>query len=135
MSPHYLRSKWCADERDWWVECQAKHGLALDGRIAIARIWPTEEPWPTHSWTSAASPGRLHLSMICKRAETRPQPHEWPDPTGAKGPFREALLEMVGRIWQHLAAVKEQLEERRQRKAEADAAGRRKRSGHLPARA
>jgi hypothetical protein len=23
MSPHYLRSKWCGDERDWWLECQA----------------------------------------------------------------------------------------------------------------
>ena len=49
MSPHYLHSKWCGDERDWWVECQIEHGLALDRRIVIARIWPTEDPWPHHS--------------------------------------------------------------------------------------
>ena len=53
------------------------------------------------------------------RAELRPQPYEWPDPSGAKGPFRDALLDMVGRIWQRLD-VKEQLEERARRKAEAE---------------
>ena len=45
------------------------------------------------------APGRLHL-LRSEKGRLRPQPHEWPDPTGAKGPFREALLDMVGRIWQ-----------------------------------
>jgi hypothetical protein len=123
MSPHYLGSKWCADERNWWVECQAKHELALDGRIAIARIWPTEtteEPWPEAFVDERGEPLVGFTFYDLQKASSHPWPHEWPDPTGAKGPFRAALLEMVGRIWQHLTAVKEQLEERRQRKAEAE---------------
>jgi hypothetical protein len=120
MSPDYLCSKWCGDERDWWVECQAKYELAIDGRIAIARIWPTEDPWPAPFADERGEPHVGFTFYDLKRAETRPQPYEWPDPTGAKGLFREALLDMVGRIWQRLAAVKEQLEERRQRTAEAE---------------
>ena len=101
MSPHYLRSKWCSDERDWWVECQARHGLVSDGRIAIARIWPTEEAWPKAFLDERGHPLIGFTFYDPHRAETRPQPHDWPDPTGAKGPFREALLDMVGR---HMAA-------------------------------
>ena len=115
MSPHYLRSKWCADERDWWIECQAKHGLDLDGQIAIARIWPTEDPWPEAFVDERGEPLIGFTFYDLQRAETRPQPYDWPDPIGAKGAFRRALLDMVGRIWQHLTAVKEQLEERRRR--------------------
>ncbi len=55
-----------------------------------------------------------------KNADAHPWPYEWPDPTGAKGPFRDVLLDMVGRIWQRLQTLKEQLEERARRKAEAD---------------
>jgi TIR domain len=119
MSPHYLHSKWCRQERDWWAKCQKKHGLALDGRIAIARIWPTEDPWPKIFVDEHGEPLVGFAFYDLEKAPSHPWPHEWPDPTGAKGPFRSALLDMVGRIWQHLTAVKEQLEERRQRPAEA----------------
>jgi MTH538 TIR-like domain (DUF1863) len=123
MSPHYLRSKWCDDERDWWVECQAKHGLAMDGRIAIARIWPTdttEEPWPDAFVDERGEPLVGFPFYDPEKASFHPWPHEWPDPTGAKGAFRETLLQMVGRIWQALKTVQEQLEGRRQCKAEAE---------------
>ena len=116
MSPHYLLSKWCAEERNWWVQCQEQHGLATEGRIVVTRIWPTEDSWPSPLVDKHGEP----LIGFTFYTDIRPQPHEWPDPTGAKGPFRDELLKMVGRIWQHLAAVKEQLEERRQRKAEAE---------------
>jgi hypothetical protein len=120
MSPDYLASKWCADERDWWVECQEEHGLGLDGRIAIARIWPTEEPWPKAFVDERGEPLVGFTFYDLKRAASHPWPHGWPDPTDAKGAFRTALLEMVGRMWQSLKAVHEQLEEQRRRNAEAD---------------
>jgi hypothetical protein len=116
MSPHYLLSKWCAEERNWWVQCQEKHGLAMKGRIAVARIWPTEVAWPDLLVDKSGEP----LIGFTFYTDARPQPHEWPDPTGAKGPFRDELLKMIGRIWQHLAATKEQLDERARLKAEAD---------------
>jgi hypothetical protein len=116
MSPHYLLSKWCAEERNWWVQCQEKHGLAMDGRIAVARIWPTEDAWPHPLVDKSGEP----LIGFTFYTDVRPQPHEWPDPTDAKGPFRDELLKMVGWIWQHLTAAKEQLDEKARLKAEAD---------------
>ena len=120
MSPHYLLSKWCGDERDWWLACQTKRDLVSDGRIVVARIWPTEEPWPPVLSDERGHPLVGFTFYDLTRAELRPQPYEWPDPSGAKGPFRDALLDMVGRIWQRLAIVKEQLTERARRKAEAE---------------
>jgi hypothetical protein len=116
MSPHYMLSKWCAEERNWWVQCQEQHGLAMEGRIAVARIWPTEDAWPDPLVDKNGEP----LIGFTFHTDLRPQPHEWPDPSGAKGPFRDELLKMVGRIWQHLAAVKEQVDELARLKAEAD---------------
>jgi TIR domain-containing protein len=125
MSPHYLDSKWCADERDWWIEAQGKYGLAVDGRIAVARIWSTDSPWTDKPWPKTlvddkgVSPIGFHFYDL-KKAATHPWPYEWPDPTGAKGQFREALQDMVAQVWQRLAAIKEELEALRRRKAEAE---------------
>jgi hypothetical protein len=120
MSPHYLGSKWCAKEREWWIESQGKDGHALDGRIAIARIWPTEGPWPAALVDQRGEPLVGFTFYDLAKAAFHPWPYEWPDPTRAKGPFRDVLLKMVGRVWQHLATFKEQLEERARRKAEAE---------------
>jgi hypothetical protein len=120
MSPHYLLSKWCGDERDWWLASQPNQGLALDGRIVVARIWPTDEPWPQSLADERGHPLVGFTFYDLKKAELRPQPYEWPDPTGARGRFRDALLDMVGRIWKRLETFKEQLEEERRRKAEVD---------------
>jgi hypothetical protein len=120
MSPHYLDSKWCADERNWWLACQDEHGLALEGRVAVARIWPTgKKPWPDAFVDERGEPLIGFTFYDLKAPAYQPWPHEWPDPTGAKGPFRKALLKMVGRLWQTLETVHEHLEEQRQRKAEA----------------
>ncbi len=121
MSPHYLLSKWCADERDWWLASQPRHELATDGRIVIARIWPTgEEPWPPALADARGHPLVGFTFYDLKNAASHPWPYEWPDPTGARGPFRKALQDTVARIWQRLKSVKEQVEEQRRRRAEAD---------------
>jgi hypothetical protein len=119
MSPQYLQSKWCSQELDWWARGQERAGLSTDGRIAVARIWPTDEPWPEVLLDERGQALVGFTFYDFERAETRPFPYEWPDPTGATGPFREALLKMVDRIWQRLNAFKEQLEERRQLEASA----------------
>ena len=46
MGPHYLHSTWCGDEREWWLSAQNDLGLDPLGRMAIVKIWPTDEPWP-----------------------------------------------------------------------------------------
>ena len=49
MSPDYLASGWCQGERDWWSARQKELGLPSEERIAVVRIWPTEEQWPSTS--------------------------------------------------------------------------------------
>ncbi len=101
LSPHYLGSTWCAQERDWWVKSQADRNLSPAERIALARIWPLpkETELPPLFVDSVGQPMLGFWFYDRDRADTRPQPYDWPapDPT-SKGPFREALLELVGRL-------------------------------------
>jgi hypothetical protein len=114
MSPHYLRSQWCRDERDWWCEAQRVRGLPADGRIAVARIWPTSEAWP-----DALNDGRGQpLVGFCfydkANAELRPQPYEWPEPNrDSRDPFRKELLTLVGWLSLKLDEMRRRLQEQR----------------------
>ncbi len=113
MSPHYLESRWCAHEREWWLQTQSELALPCDERIAVARIWPTAENWPKGLVDGHGE----QLVGFCfydrERAQLRPQPFEWPEPDpSSKGPFREALLDLVGWLWQKLEVLKERVAER-----------------------
>jgi hypothetical protein len=120
MSDHYLKSQWCADERDWWVQNQAESGLTHEERIALARIWPTSDTWPPALVDERGNP----LVGICfydkERADVRPQPYEWPVPDpSSKGPFRDRLLDLVGWIWRRLELVKTRMDERNRAQRDA----------------
>ncbi len=120
MSPHYLESDWCAQERAWWLEAQADLELNPEGRIAVARIWPSEETWPGELTDGQGEP-LLGFTLYDRETPAlQARPYAWPDPKGASGPFRDALLEMAGSIGQKLNALKSELEDRRRREAEAD---------------
>lgn len=113
MSPHYLGSKWCTDEREWWLQAQSKLALPTDERIAVARIWPTASDWPTGLVDGRGQPLIGFCFYDRERAALRPQPFEWPQPDGAsKGEFRDALLELVGWLWQKLEVLKDRVAER-----------------------
>jgi hypothetical protein len=120
MSPHYLDSKWCQDEREWWHSKQAELGLVTEGRIAVVRIWPTEKDWPKELTDSRGE----QLVGFCfydkSEAELRPQPYEWPEPTCRSGnPFRKELLDLVGRIGLKLGELRRILDGRRRAQEEA----------------
>jgi hypothetical protein len=78
MSPQYLRSKWCSQELDWWVRGQERTGFSIDGRIAVARIWPTEEPWPEVLLDERGEALAGFTFYDFTRAVTRPFPYDWP---------------------------------------------------------
>ena len=120
MSPHYLRSKWCQDERKWWREEQLELGLALDGRVAVARIWPTDEPWPD-DLVDRRGEQLIGFCFYDKAdAELRPQPFEWPEPGPRSGdPFRRELLALVGRLGLKMEEMRKQLDERSRAREEA----------------
>jgi hypothetical protein len=124
MSPHYQGSQWCGAERDWWLARQDELGLSPDGRIAVAKIWPTTDPWPPELCDSRGEPLLGIPFYDREQAELRPQPFEWPEPEAdSKGPFREALVQLVGRLKLRLDEVKAQLEEKRRQLAAAERLG------------
>jgi hypothetical protein len=79
----------------------------------VARIWPTAGDGP-----AGLVDQRGHeLLGFCfydrARAELQPQPYEWPAPDeSSKGEFRDALLELVGWLWQKLEVLKDRMAER-----------------------
>jgi hypothetical protein len=120
MSDHYLQSSWCRDERDWWVRKQAELGLSLNDRIAMARVWPTSDPWPPPFVDERGNPFVGFCFYDKARADVRPQPYEWPAPDGtSKGPFRDQLLDLVGWLWQKIELLKRRADERRVAAADA----------------
>ncbi len=116
MSPHYLTSRWCGDERDWWFEAQAQHELPAEGRVSVARIWPTADAWPDSLADHKGNQLVGYHFFDRARAETRPQPFGWPKVDRETGnPFRDAVLNMVGDLRVKLLALHEELEDRKRR--------------------
>jgi hypothetical protein len=116
MTPHYIDSPWCTQEREWWVEAQRKYGFPHQKRIALAHVWPTAKTiWPAEFVDSVGHP---YLGYTFFDASKRPQPYAWPTGEDKNGPFREVLLDFVGRIHDHLLEFKRELDEHRERAAE-----------------
>lgn len=121
MSPHYLRSKWCAKEREWWQENLAVPALGLDGRLAVAWIWPVpkDAELPALVLDEQKQPTIGFRFFDTANAATRPQPYEWPEPSAnSKGLFRERLLDVVGAVQARLAKIKDFAAESERRNAE-----------------
>lgn len=59
MTPHYLASAWCAQERDWWLEQHTPDAFGVGGRIYVCRVLPNFKgaPWQPEdddeSWPDA----------------------------------------------------------------------------------
>ncbi len=114
MSPDYLASQWCAEERDWWCARQRELGLAADERIAVVRVWPTEdEPWPPSLSDSRGHP-LVGFPFSAPVADTGlHRPLGWSDYPGPfTTEFRKALLTIVGWLSPKLTALRAALESR-----------------------
>jgi len=118
MSPDYLASSWCAQERDWWHEHQTELGLPTEERIAVVRIWPTEEPWPPLLTDFRGHPLVGFTFYVPKSIP--PRPLGWTDLPGPFGSeFKKALLDIVGRISLKLDGMKARVDEVRRKQEEA----------------
>jgi hypothetical protein len=122
MSPHYLGSRWCRQEREWWIAAQQAHELPYENRIAVARVWPTQAAWPKGLVDRSGNeyPGVFFFDRT--NSETRPQPFAWPKiDSETREPFRDALLEYVGWIRHRLRLKQRQEEEAQRQKLRAPA--------------
>jgi len=121
MSPHYLASAWCGDERTWWVESQKTLPIPTQGRIAVARILPLDEgavwPEPLVDNRGHQLKGFLFYDQLATPAMARP--FAWPEPAqGAGGDFRKPLVELAASVFEALKSIKKRLDEERRAAAE-----------------
>ncbi len=119
MSPDYLGSrKWCALERETWLDRQKALALPVEGRIAVVRILPTDEPWPAALCDDTGEP--LVGFAFHDDSAGVARPLGWTELRDGFGSvFQRALLGLVGRLTHKLVSLRVQLDERRA--AEADA--------------
>ena len=111
MSPYYLQSHWCQDERDWWIARQAELDLPPSGRIAVVRVWPTEEPWPPVLLDSNGHelPGFPFFEEL---APGHPRPYGWlhrtRDGFAFESKFYQHLFGVVSHLYLALHTLKAQ---------------------------
>ena len=121
MSDHYLRSKWCADEREYWLKNGSTLAFDHSERLSVARIWNTTEKWPSMLVDERGNPlvGTCYFDQA--HVATAPWPYAWPEPDAeTKDPFRRILLSQIGLIWQQIEKLKTRLDA--QRRAQQDVA-------------
>jgi hypothetical protein len=121
MSDHYLRSKWCADEREFWVKSAAELGMPLTDRLALARVWNTSEAWPDALKDERGN--HIVGTTFYDQAQvtTAPWPFAWPEPDpDARDPFRGRLLNMVSLIWQQIERLKTRVEAQKNAQKDVD---------------
>jgi hypothetical protein len=121
LSPHYLGSHWCKNERLWWQESGAIHGIPCQGRLALTRAWPVEEKAELPSLFTDSERNPLPGFWFHARGRPeRPQPFGWVVPGPETGdPFREALLTLVNHVAPKLDKLKEAIERRQREQSEA----------------
>lgn len=122
MTPHYLRSSWCEQERQWWSASGHSSYLKNEKRVAVARVLPTEvDPWPK----PLVSENGNHLigEFFYDRSKTEgTRPFGWPRVSNdTDGKFRESVINMAGLLnkrlkeLQKIIALKHEKEEAKSR--------------------
>jgi hypothetical protein len=121
MSPHYLSSQWCHDERGWWLQRASTSPMSeIGGRFFVARVWPTgDRQWPPEFCDERGNP--LVGVWFHERPgdEITSRPFGWVDPTGKNGEFRSALVDLAGQIGVRMRKLEEALIRKRQAAANA----------------
>ena len=111
MSPDAQRSKWCADERGWWVAHQGSLGLPTAGRVAMVKAWPVATAdWPAGRWPPELSDraGEPLLGFdFHDGAAVGPRPLGWTQwQAGFDPTVLGKVLDLAREIFRHLADVK-----------------------------
>ena len=124
MSPQYVQSDWCRDERGWWLEANGQNG-EFWGRTFVARIWPIDDDaqWPNELRDERGHPplGYWYYSRQDIGAGVRP--FGWNGRTTDNNEYTEALLNFVTAVSRRLIDMKAKLDERRRMQEEAQRLG------------
>jgi hypothetical protein len=120
MSPHYLGSPWCKDERAWWLQTAAVNPMPeIGSRLFVARIWPTgAAPWPAELCDERGNPTLGVWFHQRPGNELTSRPIGWVDPTKNEE-FRSALVDLAGQIGVRTRKLADSLVRKRQATANA----------------
>jgi hypothetical protein len=116
MTPHYLRSEWCRQEREWWCARHHPDTLGAGNRIFVCRVRPPGEAlWPPEL------PAAVGYHCYDQNKEPdRARPFTWRGSTRDLDDYNDLLVNLAGDMMQRLRAIRAVLEQRRRREA-ADA--------------
>jgi TIR domain len=121
MSPRFLRSAWCGDERAWFqnqIEDRAGDG----GRVFVVRVVPTDESvWPAFLRDERGHaivgfrfhpPPRQPEDLVQHYGLPDLMPYGWPDVTGRNAAFRGELATLRTALTRRLRELKSLFESR-----------------------
>jgi hypothetical protein len=117
MSPWYLKSEWCAKERQWWHEgTQALAPTIASGfdRVFIGRLMETlEDEWPEIFKDLEGFAKKGFWLYDRAKPELERVPWGWIGSGEDQAAYRQCVIEISGRIGDHLNGIKARLEEER----------------------
>lgn len=128
VSPDYQASRWCADERRWWLERQQALGLPATGRIELVHVWPVlaegwkpDGRWPAELADSAGHPLVGHLFHDNARVGARPLGWtQWRRSEGFDAAVLDAVLDLARVLYGRLDGLREAAQRLRQARADAE---------------
>jgi hypothetical protein len=115
MTPHYLRSKWCRQELDWWCEKHHPDTVGAGSRVYVCRVRPSDETdWP--------EPLKDVVGFFCYDRNKDPdkaRPFTWKGLERDQDDYVDLLVEVSGEMMQRLRAIKAILDEKRRQEKQA----------------
>jgi hypothetical protein len=115
MTPHYLRSKWCRQELDWWCEKHHPDTLGAGSRAYVCGLRPTDKAaWPT---TIADVVGYYFYDRDKKPDKARP--FTWRGSTLDHDKYVARLIDVSGEMMGRLRDIKKILDEQWRREEQA----------------
>jgi hypothetical protein len=120
MSPWYLQSGWCRDERGWWLEASKQNG-GFWGRTFVARIMPINDAdWPNELRDERGIPP---LGFWYHSRPDGSRPFGWNGRTDDNNEYTKALLDFVTALSRRLLDMKAKIDERKRQQDEAQRLG------------
>jgi|GEM_PF-3760598 hypothetical protein len=102
ISSHYLASRWCRDELDWFRE-QIEDRSTEQGRVFVIRALPTDEA----RWPEFLRDERGHSQLGFRFYDTQSEmPYGWPDCRGTDSDFVKNLWQLRTILTKRLAELR-----------------------------
>jgi hypothetical protein len=128
MTPHYLASAWCTQEREWWLDQNTSDQFGVGGRIFVCRVLPNFEgaPWrPEHDdkrWPDALKDSGGHALTgfwfhTTEDVHFDTVPFKWDGSTDDLNHYNRARQRLIRHLTIRLNEIRQQLEDWRKEEA------------------